>query len=250
MPDQQSEGAQRPGCRDQPATADEPPPSPRSASIRIAAPGAPADAATAGPVIVAVRAESHRGPAIDLAWIESNLVRAVERLAEGTGATADAGQSRERSPRTRRFRVPREIDVRIVGDGRMRELHARHCGLDSTTDVLTFPGDLDELGGPSRVDIAVCRDEAARRADASDRPVEPELLLYALHGVLHCLGYDDHEPDDYALMHEEEDRILKAIGVGPVFRAPVAASRAEDAASAAADATRSVVESSPQGGGR
>ena len=45
-----------------------------------------------------------------------------------------------------------------------------------------------------------------------------QLLLYILHGLLHCAGFDDHDPAEHDRMHTEEDRILTAIGVGPVFR--------------------------------
>ena len=64
----------------------------------------------------------------------------------------------------------------------------------------------------------LCLDEAARRSRDLEHPVEHELLLYAIHGVLHVLGHDDHDPAAFERMHAEEDRILEAIGVGPVFR--------------------------------
>jgi len=47
--------------------------------------------------------------------------------------------------------------------------------------------------------------------------VRHELLLYALHGLLHCCGYDDSTDADREVMHTEEDRILEAIGVGRVY---------------------------------
>jgi probable rRNA maturation factor len=99
-------------------------------------------------------------------------------------------------------------------------------GINETTDVLTF--DLREPVGspdsearqPLDTDIMVCIDEAARQvvergADAAE--VRRELLLYAVHGILHCLDHDDHDDDDFDRMHAAEDEILKAIGVGPVF---------------------------------
>jgi hypothetical protein len=42
-------------------------------------------------------------------------------------------------------------------------------------------------------------------------------LLYAIHGVLHLAGYDDRTRRGFVRMHQREDRILKRIGVGPVF---------------------------------
>lgn len=101
----------------------------------------------------------------------------------------------------------------------MAAAHEQYSGIAGTTDVLTF--DLAE-GGSARgaaldVDILVCVDEARRQGTDRGHEVERELLLYILHGVLHCLGHDDHDDDAFERMHAEEDRILTAIGVGPTF---------------------------------
>ena len=108
------------------------------------------------------------------------------------------------------------VSVLIVNDDRMIELHRRHLAINETTDVLTFP--VPHAGEAIDVDIAICLDEATRQAQQHDHRIEHELLLYALHGVLHCAGFDDHGEDDYRAMHEEEDRILRAIGVGATFK--------------------------------
>jgi len=106
------------------------------------------------------------------------------------------------------------VELTVVDDETMAALHQQHSGIPGTTDVLTF--DLREAqAGPLDVEIVVCLDEARRMAAGG--PVERETLLYLLHGVLHCLGYDDHDPDAFARMHTREDEILGAIGVGAVF---------------------------------
>lgn len=116
------------------------------------------------------------------------------------------------------------LSVRLVDDAAMIALHHRHCGLDTTTDVLTFcESERDE---PVDADIACCVDEAARQAARRGHVVADELLLYAVHGLLHCIGHDDHDPEAYALMHAEEDRVLAAIGA----RARFAAGETSDAA--------------------
>ena len=51
----------------------------------------------------------------------------------------------------------------------------------------------------------------------SSSPTFLVMLLYAVHGLLHCAGFDDHETAAFDRMHAEEDRILRAIGVGPIF---------------------------------
>lgn len=116
----------------------------------------------------------------------------------------------------------------------MIDLHGRSLGLPETTDVLTFdlldPSEKRAMGSACSqsgskqlgidTDIYVCVDEAARLSGPGGYPVERELLLYVLHGVLHCLGYDDHTDEGWEAMHQKEDEILKAVGVGAVFRRP------------------------------
>jgi rRNA maturation RNase YbeY len=107
------------------------------------------------------------------------------------------------------------VTVTIVGDEKMRALNETHRGVSDTTDVLSFERREDE--DAIEADIVICADEAARRATEFAHPIERELLLYALHGVLHCAGFDDQTNEDFEAMHVEEDRILTAIGVGPTF---------------------------------
>lgn len=108
--------------------------------------------------------------------------------------------------------------MQVVDDETMSTLHSRHAGETGTTDVLTF--DLrEDVEQPLDADIVVCIDEAGRQAATRGHAVERELLLYILHGALHCLGHDDHDDAAYLAMHREEDAVLTAIGVGRTFDA-------------------------------
>lgn len=109
-----------------------------------------------------------------------------------------------------------DVRVAVVDDARMSELHLAHSGVEGTTDVLTF--DLrDEPGGALDVDLALCVDEARRAAEGRPHDEVAELVLYGLHGVLHCLGFDDHDSESYRLMHAREDEILRDAGFGALF---------------------------------
>ena len=110
-----------------------------------------------------------------------------------------------------------ELSLALVGDRRMAELHEQFLGIPGPTDVLTFPLETDRRGGVTAGEVVVCVPQASRRARTEGVSVERELLLYALHGMLHLAGFDDRTDPDFAAMHRTEDDILTRLGVGPVF---------------------------------
>jgi probable rRNA maturation factor len=83
------------------------------------------------------------------------------------------------------------VVVALVSDARVQRLNARYRAKDTPTDVLSFaaeePGFLGE--------IVIASGVARRQARAAGHPVQVELRVLALHGLLHLLGYD-HERDD------------------------------------------------------
>jgi probable rRNA maturation factor len=154
------------------------------------------------------------GPA-DAAWIRGRTTDAIRLL--NTGG---------------------EVRVRVVDDAEMADAHLRYADEPGTTDVLTFdlsePTD-DGVALRLDTDILVCFDEGARRAAEHGHDTRRELLLYVIHGVLHCLGHDDHDDESYERMHRAEDEILSALGVGATFHTattpPATGAPADEAAS-------------------
>ena len=114
--------------------------------------------------------------------------------------------------------APATLSVAVVGDATMADLHERFLNIAGPTDVLTFELDHGADGSVTEGEVVIDFDEAARRAAELGHRVDFELLLYALHGLLHLCGYDDVDPLSHARMHAREDEILEAIGVGAVFR--------------------------------
>jgi probable rRNA maturation factor len=122
-----------------------------------------------------------------------------------------------------------ELSVVIVDDETMRTAHNEHLGIDSTTDVLTF--NLGEGETPTDTidaEIYICVDEAARQVRQRRHSLPRELLLYIIHGALHCLGYDDTEAEQYERMHRREDEILSELGVGATFETDRNVARRDD----------------------
>lgn len=181
-------------------SADEPGPSRRS---RAEAGG------RRGPVSIEVVDPGAMVRAEERGWVESRLGEALGVL----GESLDLGG---------------EVRVRLTDDGGIAAAHAERCGVEGVTDVITFDlsegrpgehrsGDRCHQGWVLDVDLLVCVDEARRQGAARGWGVEREVLLYALHGVLHCLGYDDGDEESSRRMHAREDEVLSAIGVGRTY---------------------------------
>ncbi len=110
-----------------------------------------------------------------------------------------------------------QLNVVVLSDGRMADLHASYCGQAGSTDVLTF--DLrEDQDQPLMADVVVCLDRAVAESQQRGHDARDELLLYAVHGLMHLLGGDDHNEEGARKMHEREDELLTAAGVGPVYR--------------------------------
>lgn len=119
------------------------------------------------------------------------------------------------------LRTPlREMSIALVGDQVMSDLHQQFMGVAGPTDVLTFPLEADSRGCVISGEVVICVPEARRRAREVGHDAARELLLYALHGMLHLCGFDDRNPADYRKMHRKEDQILTQLGIGPVFTSP------------------------------
>jgi probable rRNA maturation factor len=113
----------------------------------------------------------------------------------------------------------RELSIVLLGDKAIGDLHQQFFNDPATTDVITFPIDQDTHGRTLSGELYLCVPMARRQAKLRNIPLEHELLLYALHGLLHLSGYDDMNEADYKRMHAAEDRILQRLGVGKIFAA-------------------------------
>jgi probable rRNA maturation factor len=92
-----------------------------------------------------------------------------------------------------------EVEIAIVSDPAIARVHAEFMQDPTPTDVITF-----EHG-----EILVSADTARFNAERFQTPLQAELGLYIIHGLLHLNGFVDKEPEDAALMHRVQNRILK-----------------------------------------
>jgi probable rRNA maturation factor len=110
-----------------------------------------------------------------------------------------------------------DIAIAIVSDARIRKLNVRFRRRDKTTDVLSFSSDAprtSHLAPPaSRLaprflgDVVIASGLARRQAQVAGHSYAAELKILALHGLLHLLGYDHHDPADQGRMARLERRL-------------------------------------------
>jgi probable rRNA maturation factor len=110
-----------------------------------------------------------------------------------------------------------DLSLAVVAGRQMAVLHRRFLGQAGPTDVLSFELDHDRRGRVISGEIVVCSTIAQLRARERGQPLSHELLLYAIHGLLHLSGFDDRTESAFAAMHAKEDEILTRLGIGPVF---------------------------------
>jgi len=105
-----------------------------------------------------------------------------------------------------------EVEVLLVADATLTELHGRFLGDPTPTDVITF-----ELGGGGGPEAEIYVSVDCARRVAAERGLEParELALYLVHGALHLCGFDDHGAEDRSAMRAAEREVLERLGYAP-----------------------------------
>jgi len=160
----------------------------------------------------------------------------LERLDSAVQAAIDALTADEPLPHAY------EIALYLTTDAEIRALNRDYRGVDAPTDVLSFgyvdvaltpspsptlwergacvpplplagegdkggEGDLPPLG-----DIAISVETARRQAPLNGHDLLTELLMLALHGTLHLMGYDDSTDAARAAMNGRAASVLRTLG--------------------------------------
>jgi len=101
-----------------------------------------------------------------------------------------------------------EVSIVLLGDGRMKRLHARHLNHPWTTDVLSF---IYERKQGIEGEIVVNLDQARRQAPSFGATFGLEASRLVVHGMLHLVGYDDRTSAERRRMHTLEDLYLDRV---------------------------------------
>lgn len=111
-----------------------------------------------------------------------------------------------------------EVSVTFVDSEEIRELNRMHRGKDSVTDVLSFPQYDDWQLIPKEAystigDVVICSEQALLQADEFGHSPERELVYLFVHSIFHLLGYDHIEDEDRMEMREQEEKIMRQVGL-------------------------------------
>jgi probable rRNA maturation factor len=93
------------------------------------------------------------------------------------------------------------VEVSLVDDPTIADIHARFFDDPTPTDVITF----------QHGEIILSVDTAHREAAHRQLPFADEILLYLIHGLLHLHGYHDQDPPNHQLMADLQTQILSQI---------------------------------------
>jgi probable rRNA maturation factor len=115
------------------------------------------------------------------------------------------------------------MTVTITDNETIQQLNYQYRGIDAPTDVLSFenvpdpdfpevaPVMTDHLG-----DIIIAYPVALAQATVSGHTTLDELILLAVHGLLHLLGFDHDTPKNREKMWAAQHRIMASLGLAHV----------------------------------
>lgn len=113
------------------------------------------------------------------------------------------------------FLSPRDVELLLVNDEKIHALNLEYRGVDSPTDVLSFPLVAPlELGGEVQIplgSIVICVDKVQQEARNRGHEERFETALLFIHGMLHLLGYD-HERDN-GEQRAKEREVIERFGL-------------------------------------
>ncbi len=96
------------------------------------------------------------------------------------------------------------INICFTDDSLIKKFNLKYLKTNSSTDVMAFNLSNNSIGKILLADIMISTDTALRNAREFKTKTDYELMLYIAHGILHILGYNDHNKTQRKLMRKKE----------------------------------------------
>jgi probable rRNA maturation factor len=94
-----------------------------------------------------------------------------------------------------------QVEVVLVSDKRIAQIHRRFMNEPRPTDVITF----------QHGEIVISVETAKRQARQFGTTLDHELRLYIAHGLLHLQGFDDKTATGAAEMKRGQERLVATL---------------------------------------
>lgn len=120
-------------------------------------------------------------------------------------------------------------ELLFVDEAEIRSLNKETRGIDSVTDVLSFPTlneirgktlrkreypyDVDDEGNLFLGSIVICKKRAEEQAAEYGHSYHRELYYLIVHGLMHLLGYDHMTEEERGEMRQKEEWVLGNLGI-------------------------------------
>ena len=106
-----------------------------------------------------------------------------------------------------------EISFLMVNNDYIKELNVNYRSEYSATNVLSFPMiDSNSLQHENILgDVVISIDKILSESNEQKIEINEYLAKISIHGILHLLGYDHISDNDYVVMNQLEEEIIKKI---------------------------------------
>ncbi|MCH8861831.1 MAG: rRNA maturation RNase YbeY [Proteobacteria bacterium] len=192
-------------------------------------PGVPESVDFANPSALAAFGELTRRITVDvnipeerwlerLPWLETLAVEAARDACLAGGASVIPAEAMA------------EMSLTFADDNYMQELNARYRGIESPTNVLSFPAasvadfpvnpadfSVSPAEGPRPElllgDLVLGFETVVKEAENQGKRLGDHVAHLVIHGVLHLLGFDHVQDDQAARMERLETSIMENLGI-------------------------------------
>ena len=108
------------------------------------------------------------------------------------------------------------ILVYLVNNRTISKINREHLNHRGVTDVITFhypPDAFSALDEEKHVysEIFVSTELASQKYQENDLSLGAEVVLYAIHGILHLGGHNDYKEDDIKAMRAAEKKLMNEL---------------------------------------
>ncbi|HBT50322.1 MAG: Endoribonuclease YbeY [Caldanaerobacter subterraneus] len=150
----------------------------------------------------------NRQTKVDASGLEALVVRAIKATLEEEEVVDEV-----------------EVSVSFVDNEEIRKLNKYYRGIDSSTDVLSFPlMEFEEIEEGEEYekdaeeiypigDIVISLEKAKEQAEEYGHSFEREVAYLTVHSMLHLLGYDHETEEERKLMREKEEKVMERLGL-------------------------------------